>query len=210
MKVRQVSIATLSQSHRPGSEKVKSVVKSDFSITSRRLAILLLFGVFTTVGCGYTSNNPAKQIKLAAYSPLCVDVTDESAANKAEVQIYPCTEGRPSQDWLFQPVAGTDQFFVVNVNSQMCMSVLDAPDTADHQKIVQESCAYATSQANQIWGIAVPPKGEAGYQLISAASGQCLDVPDGSIATYFQMQQYPCRGFDVAQGWILDPVAAVH
>jgi len=88
------------------------------------------------------------------------------------------------------------------------MSVLDAPDTATHQKVVQESCAYTVPKTNQIWSIVVPPKAEAGYQLISAASNQCLDLPDGSIATYFQMQQYPCRGFDVAQGWILDPAAA--
>jgi hypothetical protein len=205
MPVAQFSSGSLRQPRQPDLERV------GFSLAGRGLAVLvslLLFCAFTSAGCGFTSNNPAKQIKLAAYSLLCVDVTDESTANEAEVQIYPCTDGRHSQEWLFQPVGNTDQFYVVNVNSQMCMSVLDAPDTATHQKVVQESCAYTVPKTNQIWSIAVPPKAEAGYQVISAASNQCLDLPDGSIATYFQMQQYPCRGFDVAQGWILDPVAA--
>jgi len=62
MPVAQFSSESLRQSRQPDLERV------GFSLAGRGLAVLvtlLLFCAFTSAGCGFTSNNPAKQIKLA-------------------------------------------------------------------------------------------------------------------------------------------------
>jgi hypothetical protein len=151
---------------------------------------------------------PTFQIVLAIYSPLCIDVLDASTASGAEVQVYPCGVGKRSQEWQLIN-AGSSGYNIVNVNSRLCMSVVngtDSPDTAPGQHVDQETCAANGSASNQVWTMVKAPAGEAGYQFISAASGQCLDLPYGATASVFQLQQYTCTSNDPAQGWTLTSV----
>jgi hypothetical protein len=89
----------------------------------------------------------------------------------------------------------------------MCMAVASDPDTAPGQYVVQYPCVTDGSQPDQIWSIKQAPSGEAGVRLVSLASGQCLDLPYGAVASIFTLQQYTCDTNDPAQGWNINPVA---
>lgn len=180
----------------------------------KRLLCIVLPGVLSsiifilgTTGCGVTPGmGPTFQITLAIYTPLCIDVLDASTASGAEVQVYPCGLGKRSQEWQLINT-GSSGYNFVNVNSQLCISVVNDPDTAPGQHVDQETCTANGGAANQVWKMVKAPGSEAGYQLISAASGQCLDLPYGATASVFQLQQYTCTANDPAQGWTLASVA---
>jgi Ricin-type beta-trefoil lectin domain len=186
-------------------------VKRLFSVIvlgSLLLTGLGLSGCGVTVGPGLGDATAVHQIQLAIYTPLCIDVLDASTASGAEVQVYPCGTGKRSQEWQFSPIGATTAsgFNIVNLNSQMCMSVVNTPDTAPGQHVDQETCT--ANAPNQIWTMTKAPGSEAGYQFISAASNQCLDVPYGAAASVFQLQQYTCTPMDPAQGWTTTTVTA--
>jgi Ricin-type beta-trefoil lectin domain len=180
--------------------------------TTRFLLLLLLLPLGAAIGCTELDvTMGVKQIQLAIYTPLCIDVQDASTASGAHVQAYPCGEGKRSQEWYFKPVNqdAFGQFTIVNANSQMCMTVLSGPNypvSAPGEFIVQEPCAANDSEQNQIWTVPAASGGEAGSQIVSLASSQCLDLPYGAVASIFVMQQYTCTDNDPAQGWILNPV----
>lgn len=166
-----------------------------------------IFFILGATGCGVTPGmGPTFQIQLAIYTPLCIDVLDASTANGAEVQVYPCGPGKRSQEWQLVSV-GSSGYNIVNVNSQLCMSVVNNPDTAPGQHVDQETCTASGGAANQLWKMVKAPGSEAGYQFISAASGECLDLPYGATASVFQLQQYTCTPDDPAQGWTVASVA---
>ena len=178
----------------------------------RFVVLLFLLGL---AGCSSITIDPGlNQIQLAIYHPLCIDVLDASTASGQHLQAYPCGAGKLSQEWNLEPVAAsagssspiTNQFIVVNQNSQMCMSVADDPDTAPGQYVIQAPCAANDSDPDQVWKIVSASIGETGVQFISAASGQCLDLPYGATAAIFDLQQYTCTASDPAQGWRLHPV----
>jgi hypothetical protein len=168
--------------------------------------ILLLSLPFAIAGCGYDLTGEVNQIQLAIYTPDCVDVLDASMASGAQMQIYPCGAGKMSQEWTIKPVDNGTQYQIINANSKMCMSVASDPDTAPGQYVVQYPCVNDNSQPDQLWTITPAPSGEAGSRLVSAASGQCLDLPYGAAASTFTLQQYTCTNDDPAQGWIVNPV----
>jgi hypothetical protein len=180
-----------------------------------RLTWLLLSLPLLAAVCGCSEVNlhgGLNQIKLAIYTPLCIDVQDASTASGAQVQAYACGAGKRSQEWDIKPLSLDlfGQVTLTNANSQMCMTVLSGPnssDTAPGQLIVQEPCAADGSQQNQLWTISAAPGGESGFRLISVASSQCLDLPYGAVASIFFMQQYTCTANDPAQGWEFDPVS---
>jgi hypothetical protein len=173
----------------------------------KRFAIFLfLLGI---TGCGATYNRYPNQIQLAVYTPICLDVLDASSADGAAVQIYACGAGKMSQEWFINPKQSTDEVQIVNVNSKKCMAVatgtpggVDAPG----QSVVQEVCASEYSAPSQLWKIVPTGDGAPGDQIVSVASGQCLDLPYGAIASIELMQQYTCTPGDPAQGWTVNPV----
>jgi len=159
------------------------------------------------------------QIQLAIYRPLCVDVSNNGTTSGSLLQSKPCATGDLSQQWGLKSMssdggsstgqsATTGSFLFINANSLMCMSVADDPDTAPGQHIVLEPCTMDGSDPTQIWTVATAPAGEAGSQIISSASSQCLDLPYGAAAAEFDMQQYYCTPTDPAQGWVLQSVPA--
>lgn len=165
---------------------------------------------FFAAGCGYTVNGDLKQIQLALYTRDCVDVLDASADSGATVQIYACGDGKRSQEWTLEPVDANANVMIINENSQMCMTVADAPDspdTAPGQLVLQETCAAGKDQPSQLWQVVPAPSGEGGSQIVSAVSKQCLDLPFGAVASVYHLQQYTCTPGDPAQGWVLNSVS---
>ena len=171
------------------------------------LSLVLLVSPLAMTGCGVTVGvGPVNQITLAIYPPLCVDVVDASTASGAAVQVYACGAGKRSQEWQLNSVDNNGGLNIVNVNSKMCMSVSDTPDTAPGQYVLQETCAVNGVQQNQVWTMVKAP-GQAGYRFVSAASKQCLDLPYGAVASIDHLQQYYCTAGDPAQGWSVTAVA---
>jgi hypothetical protein len=179
----------------------------------RVVKLLLLLLPLAATGCTELHvRQGVDQIQLAIYTPLCIDVLDASTASGAHVQAYPCGAGKLSQEWYITPESGDmfGQVTIKNANSKMCMTVLSGPnnsDTAPGEYVVQEPCASDGSEPNQVWMITPAPSGEAGNQIISLASNQCLDLPYGATASIFDMQQYTCTPGDPAQGWVLNSVS---
>lgn len=179
---------------------------------ARRL--LFLFSLVFLTGCTATVHTYPSQIRLAVYTPICLDVLDASTTDGASVQIYSCGDGKLSQEWQLTSVTnnGTDtgQLQIMNENSKMCMAVSSDASTggvnAPGQKVVQETCATDYSEPSQLWKLVPATDGIPGNQLVSVASGQCLDLPYGAIASIFLMQQYTCTPGDPAQGWNINPV----
>jgi hypothetical protein len=178
------------------------------------LALIFSLGIasfgaacLTIAGCAFDRTGAGSQIRLAIYKADCVDVQDASTASGAKMQIYPCGAGKLSQEWLVEPVNNGQNYMFVNGNSHMCMAVASDPDTAPGQFVVQYPCVDDGSQPDQIWSVKQAPSGEAGVRLVSLASGQCLDLPYGAVASIFTLQQYTCDTDDPAQGWNINPVA---
>ncbi len=165
------------------------------------LAPLLLL-----LGCGYSADPGVNQIQLAIYPQICVDVLDASTADGAHLQIYPCGEGKRSQEWSIVPVDAHGDVVVINLNSSLCMAVdptnLDAPG----EYVVQETCSTNNSALNQLWSM-TPQQDDPGLRFVSVATKQCLDLPYGATASIFTLQQYYCTDNDPAQGWVINPVA---
>jgi hypothetical protein len=179
-------------------------------MANRRVFRFLLLGgaaipLVAAFGCASFKQDPI-QIQLAIYTPDCVDVQDASTAAGAHLQIYACGAGKKSQEWEMRRF-NTSQTEVVNENSQMCMSVASDPDTAPGQYVVQEPCSADGSDLTQLWTTPQAPSGEAGVRFVSVASGQCLDLPYGAVASIDTLQQYTCTNDDPAQGWTLNEVS---
>ncbi|MBW4028589.1 RICIN domain-containing protein [Acidipila rosea] len=170
------------------------------------LSLVPLFCSLAITGCGFTPGfGSVNQITLAIYHPLCVDVVDASTASGAPVQVYACGTGKRSQEWRLNPIDSNGGLNIVNVNSNMCMSVSDTPVTAPGQYVIQETCSASGTQPNQVWTMVKAPS-QPGYRFVSAASKQCLDLPYGAVASIDHLQQYYCTDGDPAQGWSITQV----
>ena len=176
---------------------------------AKRMA--MLFMLLAITGCSADFYKHPNQIRLEVYHKGCLDVQYASTADGAPVQFYECGDGKRSQEWEIIPVASTSQVQIVNENSAMCMAVSSDPATGGvnqpAQPIVQEICQPVGTATSQLWRIVPATDGTPGDQIISVASGQCLDLPYGAIASIFLMQQFTCTPGDPAQGWNINAVA---
>ncbi len=168
---------------------------------------LLFLPLVLVLGCGdgtlsFPDPNATYQIAFAAYQPLCVDVYNASTTPNTPVIVYPCAPSATSQFWRFVPVGAAGSYNIVNTNSSLCMSVVDAFDTNPGQVMILEKCAANGSKANQVWSLA-DSSVASGKNLVVSVSQQCLDLPYGAIASIFQLQQYYCTKSDPAQSWKL-------
>jgi hypothetical protein len=186
-------------------------------MTRWKVFLLLFFGgagllFFGVVGCGASINHDPIQIKLAIYTPDCVDVLDASTAAGANLQLYACGAGKKSQEWVMIGFSNGQTEFM-NENSQMCMTVNNQPpnslDTNPGQWVIQEPCSKDGSDATQLWTIESPPNGVAGMHIVSAVSGECFDDPYGITdpPDFYHLQQYTCTSDDPAQGWTFNQVS---
>jgi len=156
------------------------------------------------------------QIQLAIYNPVCVSVYQNSNITGAPLETNSCTPTNLSEQWTLKPMdtgndssttqtATTGIFQIINVNSQMCMTVA-APDMSPGEEVLQAPCVADGGNHDQVWKITPAPTGQAGNQFIVTSGTQCLDDPYGATDGIFQMQQYYCTANDPAQGWILHEV----
>jgi Ricin-type beta-trefoil lectin domain len=180
-------------------------------MTRRMVFLCLLIGgaallMIEATGCIANVNEDPVQIQLGVYTQDCVDVLDASTAPGANLQLYACGAGKLSQEWMIQHLPNSQEVTVENENSKLCMSVASPNDTAPGQYVIQATCNSADPDMQ--WKIQQAPNGEAGWQFINAASGQCLDDPYGMTdpPDTYHMQQYTCTPDDPGQGWINNPV----
>jgi|GEM_PF-6257161 Ricin-type beta-trefoil lectin domain. len=175
---------------------------------AKRIAMFLVLLAIT--GCSANFYKYPNQIRLAVYDKGCLDVQYAATVDGAPVQFYECGDGKRSQEWQITPAQSTAQVQIMNINSQLCMAVSSDPATGGvnqpAQKVIQEICQPIGTTPSQMWRIVPATDGTPGDQIINAASGQCLDLPYGAIASIFLMQQYMCTPGDPAQGWKITPV----
>lgn len=179
--------------------------------------LLLLSPLLLAAGCGVSSipSNGLFQIQLAIYPKLCVDVLDASTTEGEYLQPALCGNGLRSQDWHITPIGnGNGAVTFSDLNSNQCMSVQNippnSPDTAPGQDILQETCNTPGTDPDQTWKVQ-PAQGINGYWIISAASGQCLNIPYGMLDptdSAYHMQQNTCNSGDPAEAWSLQPTPA--
>lgn len=167
--------------------------------------LLVLTMMLMAIGCGTDIKTAGqKQIQLAIYTPLCMEVLGGSTVEGAIVQTYPCIDTERRQQWTLTPVDSTGGYQIVNFNSLMCMSVSDAnpnPSTP----IVQAPC-YMPAIPSQVWTLAQAPLPRTGTNIISSLNKQCLDIPQGETVGETQLQVYTCTVGDPAQGFIFKTV----
>jgi len=180
-------------------------------MTGRIMFLPLFFAgaallLVATAGCGANLNVDPVQIQLAIYTQDCIDVLNASTAPGAHLQLYACGAGKQSQEWMINPVPGSQEVLLKNENSKLCMSVDSPYDTAPGQYVIQAACDSANPDMQ--WKIQPAPSGEAGWQFVNMASGQCLDDPYGmtDAPDTFHIQQYTCTPDDPGQGWYNNPV----
>jgi hypothetical protein len=171
---------------------------------------VIFFSLLVLSGCSASFDRYPNQIRVAVYTAGCLDVLDASTADGQPVQYYACGPGKQSQEWYITPLQSTAEVQIMNANSKKCMAVSgDAATggvTAPGQRVIQEVCATNFSAPSQLWKIVPATDGTPGEQFINVASGQCLDLPYGAIASIDLMQQYLCTPGDPAQGWDVHPV----
>lgn len=181
----------------------------------RQFVIALLSGVAGCLlipcmaGCGANLVSDPSQIRVAIYTPACVDVEDASVASGAHLLIFGCGDGKRSQEWVMTPAGNGQYKTVVNQNSKMCMSVAANPDNQGFgEAVIQSACDNA--DPDMLWTLA-PAKaanGVTGFWFVNEASGQCLDLPYGAVDApdTLPLQQYTCTSTDPAQIWNVNPV----
>ncbi len=148
---------------------------------------------FTQVSGGYEIT--------AMNSGLQLDVLEQSKDDGAAVIQYPYWGG-PNEIW--QVTATSDGYYsFASLNSGKCLNVRGSSG-ADGALTEQMACSGSDSQkwmlvAEQVTSANPPstPALPAGWaQIISKASGKCLDVTGISTAALAPMQQWACWGGD--------------
>ena len=124
----------------------------------------------------------------------CADLPVKAPTSDAVVQ-EPCTQ-RPTQVWLAQPSPTTFDFQLVNQSSGLCMDLDRAANDGTH--VVQATCSpKLPSQRWQfLFGPVVGP-----VRVVHQATGQCLEVEDGSLAEGAPLQVSPCDSSVPHQVW---------
>ncbi|MFJ1910663.1 RICIN domain-containing protein [Streptomyces sp. NPDC088147] len=121
---------------------------------------------------------------VARHSAKCVDISENSAANKATVLQYTCAGGL-NQRWRTQDT-GDGYVRIIAQHSGKCLDVSGAsPD--DGGVVQQYSCSGST---NQQWRF--QDQGNGYYRVVARHSGKCLDVANASTADGARVFQYTC------------------
>lgn len=154
--------------------------KSDTSIAlnwSSRIAVDVNAGV--VVGSG-----PDEKNLISKNSQLCLDVSDESTEDHANIIQWTCT-GKDNQQWTFNKVQN-NYYQVRSLKSGKCLDVVSA-STANGANIVQWTCNQAD---NQLWERLYSDGTY--YSLRSKNSGKCVEVADFSGENGGNIQQGDC------------------
>ncbi|MGW2045777.1 RICIN domain-containing protein [Streptomyces sp. NPDC001858] len=135
--------------------------------------------VDTAVGT-VTGTSATYNTLIARHSNKCADVTSQSLWAGAQIKQYDCNGGNNQKYW-FKSV-GSGYYQLVVRNSSLCVQ-------ENASTVSQENCsATATSQQ---WSLTT----SGSYvNVISRASGECLDVNGASTANSAAVITYTCNG----------------
>ncbi|MDX3342625.1 RICIN domain-containing protein [Streptomyces baarnensis] len=138
----------------------------------------------TTAGTVSGSGGGPYYNLVARHSQKCVDISENSAANKAAVLQYTCNGGLNQQWRLVDKGNG-----YVNLKAQHSGKCLDVSGASveDRGVVQQYDC---TGSANQQWKL--QDQGDGYYRLAARHSGKCLDVSGVSTADGARLFQYTC------------------
>ena len=161
------------------------------------------------MGCNASLILDPVQIRIAIYTPECIDVEDASTASGAHLLLFGCGNGKMSQEWAITPQGSGEFNTVMNENSKMCMSVSALPNNQGFgEAVIQATCNK--SDPDMLWEVVADKAANAvtGTAFVNEASGQCLDLPYGAVDApdTLPLQQYECTGTDPAQVWNINPV----
>jgi hypothetical protein len=137
--------------------------------------------------------NPYVEI-VSMDSGSCLDVSNGSTANRANVQIWHCDNVR-QQRWQRRYV-GDGYYEIVNLKSQKCLDV-DNGLKYDGANVQQYDCVRSAPQ--QKWRM--QPTRNGFFQLVAKHSQKCLDVHNGLEANGTNVKQWSCVNVPQQQ-WI--------
>ena len=125
---------------------------------------------------------------VSFYSGKCVDVSDGSTSNSANIQQYSCN-GTPAQQWVWSRYG-----MLVNPTSNKCVTVAHHGGT-DGSNIDLYECYHdgqpctdpfeCAGQDNQLWVWS-------GNSLKNRISDKCLDVADWGVSDGANIQLWTC------------------
>jgi len=121
---------------------------------------------------------------LSQHSGKCLDVSEGSAADRANVLQWTCGDGQ-NQRWRFID-AGNGYFKIKALHSGKCLDVASG-SSDDGANILQYACSDV---ANQLWRKDIQPDGS--FALIAKHSGKCLDLAEWSTENSGNIQQWEC------------------
>lgn len=169
----------------------------------------VLLAVFAMSACtrhpAPTTSAATYQI-VAAHSGQCLDVEGSSRDDGAHVLQWECT-GQPNQAWAIAALPDDGVSFVARYSGR-CLGTQDAR-SSDPDAVVQQSCAGDSSRSSQAWHLR--PVATSGaqaapgtiYQIVSTATGKCLDVEGSSKQNGARIIQYACENAAANQEWRL-------
>jgi hypothetical protein len=143
--------------------------------------VLLAIGVFLLCAdWSYSQTftpDPSYYYHLRArHSNKCLDLTNLSPANGAQLQQWDCDWPQPNQLFVIEP-AGGGTYRIASGVSAKCLDIPSA-STANGTVVQQYECNLDTAQPNQVFYIVPAPT--TGYSRLYAAhttgSPKCLDV----------------------------------
>ncbi|MBB5894370.1 RICIN domain-containing protein [Kutzneria kofuensis] len=133
-------------------------------------------------------------IIVARHSGKCLEVSDASVADGANVDQWTCT-GSTNQQWSFYYV-NDNEYLMVARHSGKCLQVSDA-SVADGANVDQWTC---DGRANQLWSFY--HVGSNNYLAVARHSGKCLEVAGASVVDGANVDQRTCDG-SANQQWRL-------
>jgi hypothetical protein len=123
------------------------------------------------------------------HSNKCLNIANNSAADKAKVVQYACSTSATATNDKFKLVPqGGDAYWIQAVSSGKCLNV---PNNSidDNALIIQYTCS--TTGANNLWYVDEVPDRPT-VRLISKNSLKCLNIPNNNAADNIQLIQYTC------------------
>jgi hypothetical protein len=141
---------------------------------------------------------------LASQAGTVLSIADASTEQRAAA-VAEEESDLPAQRWALYPDPEAPQYFqLINVNSGLCLDVLDA-SKAKGAPVAQWPCDSGHEQANQLWQPLPQPGG--GYALRNVNSGMVLTIGAGSEGSGKPVVQ-DADSDAPGQRWVFVPMVA--
>ena len=159
---------------------------------SRILAVVIPAVVVATLGVvGITNALAASSGSLTSTaSGKCLDVTDGSTANGAQIQLWSCASSQPQQKFYSHSGNWINTTRVTSAEPLKCLDVTNG-SSGDGALIQQWKCASSQAQQRFTFAYVRTDAGRALYQ-IKTFSGKCLDAQGVGTSNGTKIQQWSC------------------